>query len=83
MLKAIAAALLFGNFTTPSVPKAPPGVIESHRDRGPVYELVVRCTRGTTIVLYAKDYALYCAPDGMCHGSLTRAISHACRPRAG
>lgn len=52
--------------------------IEAYTDRGPIYELIVKCPNGTGVMSYAKGDRLYCVPDGTCLRSLQRAMSRTC-----
>jgi hypothetical protein len=53
-------------------------VVEAAIDRGPIYELVVRCNPGTAIISYSKVEKLFCTPKRGCLRELAPAVDLAC-----
>ncbi len=78
MLKFAAIIVLSANFTYYPGFNDRTATIEAYTDKGPIYELIVRCPGGTAIISYSKAEALYCAPDGVCMRSLKRVVTRAC-----
>jgi hypothetical protein len=83
MLPAVIAVALASGFTfypglgDRAVPQLD-GVVEAAIDRGPIYELVVRCNPGTAIISYSKVDKLFCTPKHGCLQELAPAVSRAC-----
>ena len=66
------------NFTIYAGPNSPDPRIEAVTRRGPIYELIVKCRRGTAIISYAPADDRYCSPRFVCSASRTVAIAEAC-----
>jgi len=81
MLEAVASLVL--TTSTPFIQYAPPSNrrpprIEAVIDRGPIFELIVRCSSGTAIVSYSKVERLYCGPKGGCGGNRDEVFRKSC-----
>lgn len=74
----LAALLLAATFITYLGPNVPDRRIEAIVDRGPIIELIIRCSVGTAIITYSKPEALYCGPSGACGGNRDQVIRRAC-----
>lgn len=57
------------------------GPVEAVTDRGPIYELIVRCPNGTAIMSYSKIERLYCSPRHACSPSRDETIRRSCSGR--
>lgn len=55
------------------------GVVEAYTDRGPIYELIVRCPSGTGILSYSKIDGKYCSAKGSCTLEFGAALADTCR----
>lgn len=53
--------------------------VEAVIDRGPILELVVRCSGGTGILSFSKVDKKYCTPDHRCTAGLQTAIGRLCK----
>ena len=76
MLGVLAMLAVFGaeQNVAPDKPR-----VEAMIDRGPIYELVVRCAQGTAIVSASKLNRTYCTPALHCDTDLARVLARACR----
>jgi len=74
----LAAVVLAGTFTIYTGPALPDQQIEAITDRGPILEMIVRCSRGTAIISYSKLEKLYCDPRLICSASRESVIERAC-----
>ncbi|MGF1651133.1 MAG: hypothetical protein ACFCUN_11860 [Hyphomicrobiaceae bacterium] len=72
-------AALTGGFTAYPGFNAKNATIEAYTDRGPIYEIIVRCPVGTAIISYSKSERLYCGPTGRCRSSLQSTVQEACQ----
>ena len=52
--------------------------IQAVLDRGPIYELIIKCPEGTGILSYSKVEHLYCTPVRGCTANLKTAITRTC-----
>lgn len=52
--------------------------LEAAIDKGPIYELVIRCRNGSAILSYSKVERLFCTPYNGCTPSSQRAFARAC-----
>ncbi len=52
--------------------------IEATTDRGPIVEMIVRCSKGTAIISYSRIERLYCSPKHACNRSLGTVLAQTC-----
>jgi hypothetical protein len=60
----------------PSIERAPR--VEAAIDRGPIVEIIVRCSPGTAILSYSKVERLYCTPKHQCDRSMAITTARSC-----
>jgi hypothetical protein len=60
----------------PSIERAPR--VEAALDRGPIVEIIVRCSDGIAILSYSKVERLYCTPKHQCQRSMALTVSRSC-----
>lgn len=75
MLAALALAAIFTDYPA-FLRRGEP--IEAIIDRGPINELVVRCSKGTGILTYSKLEHLYCASTLACFDTFEAARRATC-----
>lgn len=75
--------LAFVALSAPFILYAPPGKtpprIEATIEKGPILEMIVRCSAGTAIISYSKIERLYCGPRGGCERSAAPVVQRVCR----
>jgi len=59
----------------------PSARVEAFTDKGPIYELIVACPVGSTIISYSKAERLFCGPGGPCRHALESKARDACGRR--
>ncbi len=78
MLLFIALTAATGTFTLYPGPAAPDSRIEAITQRGPIYEMIVRCDEGSAIMTYSPVEQLYCSPLHVCSSNRTAVIARSC-----
>lgn len=53
-------------------------VVEAYTDRGPIIEVIIKCSRGSGILTYSKIERLYCSSRHTCFPSLKAAARDTC-----
>ncbi len=76
-------AVSFGTYPAFGDKVAPPTnpthpLVEAAVDKGPIVELIVRCSKGTTIISYSKIENIYCGVRSGCVSKASDAVAKAC-----
>jgi len=59
------------------------GVVEVLTDKGPIFELIVKCPiGGEGVIAYSKIEKKFCSPKFVCSPSLAQTVGRTCGPRA-
>jgi hypothetical protein len=78
MLGAFLATTLVGFNSYPGFTD-PNSRIEAVIDKGLIFELIVRCERGTGIIAASPIEQTFCTPKFVCYASLSKAVDETCR----
>lgn len=78
MLFVVAITAATSTFTLYPGPAAPDQRIEAITQRGPIYEMIVRCDEDAAILTYSPVERLYCSPQHVCGSDRTEAIARSC-----
>lgn len=76
-MRFLLAAAVTGTFTLYPGDKYPDERIEAIVQRGPIYEMIVRCQSGTAIISFSPVEKLYCSRRE-CGPSQEEAIARVC-----
>lgn len=74
----LVAAAAAGTFTDYPGFLDPRARVEAIMDRGPINELIIKCSEGSGILSYSKVERLYCTPVRGCTPNLKIAIARTC-----
>lgn len=53
--------------------------VEATTDRGPIVEIIIRCSTGSAIISYSKIERVFCTPRLRCAKSLDETMAQTCR----
>ena len=70
--------LIAASFTFYPGSNYPDQRIEAIIQKGPIYELIVRCGSGSAIISFSPIEELYCSPKGYCDPQIDVIIDRTC-----
>lgn len=78
MLALVALVANTSTFTIYPGPNSPDDRVEAITQRGPIYELIVKCDEGSAILSYSPAERLYCTPGHVCGPDRSAIIARSC-----